>query len=561
VKNQQLINARVHKRWSPEEASQHVGVTEKTYRRWEDGLRIPQMESLKMLCKAFNDTPENLGYVVDEDGHIQLRAIIDSFVAKYDQAASQGQITPAYEEMMASLRRSLMQFSSMVASEEAPFTPPDHDKTFLPISKTSSPEVIVARALLRSISLNISQLQDLLQLLQNRTSSGIVAPPSFQNTSPQMVVSPSSFGPNIRGIMERNADLEGGEDMNEGRRNLVFGLVGAPLWLPEIGLQDLNADIQRVLSQPSSGPGDKELKFLEQKIMLYWQARHDVTIAPADLVAHVVAYVQEVKALLKYSLLPSIRTRLCACLSQGMFLMGASLGSMGQSQMAREYYQTALKAAYEANSNTLQALVWKNYSFSWIYSNEPDRYQYALDSMLKAGYFASLESDRAVDCSTQAALAEVYALGGEKDACLEALKRAANVGGYGHGDWYYLHGFDDSRLDGFRGICLQQFYQRDDSNTYPLLEESRQALQEASSQQNVSVRQRAFLIVDMAQVHAREGEVEAACNSAKQILDIAAADTLVLQRLLMVHKQLEPYADVSVVQELNREIRALSLAE
>ena len=122
-----------------------------------------------------------------------------------------------------------------------------------------------------------------------------------------------------------------------------------------MGQQDLIADIQQVLRQPSSGPGDKELKYLEQKIRYYWQDRYNVTIAPADLMLHVVAYVQEVKTLLKRSLLPSIRTRLCACLSQGMLLIGVSFYDMGQFQTAREYYQTALEAAHEANNNILQA--------------------------------------------------------------------------------------------------------------------------------------------------------------------------------------------------------------
>jgi transcriptional regulator with XRE-family HTH domain len=169
MKNQQLIDVRVRKRWSPEEASQRVGVTERTYRRWENGLRVPRMESLRMLCKAFRDTPENLGYLVDEDGHVQLKAIIDSLAAKYDQADAQGQIVPAYEEMIVSLRRSLVQFSSMVANEQEPFTPGDYDEQCLPVSQIPSTEVILARALLRSISLNVSQLQDLLQLFQNRT--------------------------------------------------------------------------------------------------------------------------------------------------------------------------------------------------------------------------------------------------------------------------------------------------------------------------------------------------------------------------------------------------------
>ena len=51
------------------------------------------------------------------------------------------------------------------------------------------------------------------------------------------------------------------------------------------------------------------------------------------------------------------------------------------------------------------------------------------------------------------------------------------------------------------------------------LKKPEQALEEALSQPMLSfVLQRAFYVVDMAQVHARKGEVESACNHAKQII-------------------------------------------
>ena len=62
--------------------------------------------------------------------------------------------------------------------------------------------------------------------------------------------------------------------MDKGRRNVTqqgIALVGTTLWTPAMGHQDFIADVQRVLRQPSSGPGDKELKYLEQKIRYYWQ--------------------------------------------------------------------------------------------------------------------------------------------------------------------------------------------------------------------------------------------------------------------------------------------------
>lgn len=62
VPNEKLITARLRKRWSTATASEHVGVSVNTFNRWERGLQIPQMETLDLLCKAFEQSPEELGF-------------------------------------------------------------------------------------------------------------------------------------------------------------------------------------------------------------------------------------------------------------------------------------------------------------------------------------------------------------------------------------------------------------------------------------------------------------------------------------------------------------------
>jgi tetratricopeptide (TPR) repeat protein len=408
-----------------------------------------------------------------------------------------------------------------------------------------------------------SQFQAFVQQLENKSSAIVESAPYLVETSTQKEVSSPSLNVQNQAIINQDQDSEGGH-MDKQRREVLqqgIGFVGASTLIPAIGHQDLIANVQRVLHQPSSGLGDKELTYLEQKITLYWQARHNMTIAPADLIAHVTAYVQEVMTLLDRSLLPSIRMRLCVCLSQGMLLIGACLYGQGQFQTAREYFQMAVQAAHEAEHNILQALAWGYHSFSWFYSSEIDRYKHAKDSRLKACHFASLESDLAVECWTQAGLAQVYARLKDRTACLEALKQASKLNEHVLGDWYFIHQFGLSKLNGDRGLCLQQFYQSGVPDTYPLLEESEQVLQEALSQPNVSVLRRTFYVVDMAHVHARRGNVEAACDYAMQIIGMAGNDNPLKQRLLEVCTHLEPYSDVQVVKGLESEIKALVLAE
>jgi tetratricopeptide (TPR) repeat protein len=345
--------------------------------------------------------------------------------------------------------------------------------------------------------------------------------------------------------------------MDKERRQILrqgIGLSGAAMGIPATEHQTFIADIQHVLRRhPSSGPGDKELRYLEQKIMLYWQARNNVVLAPTDLILHVDEYLQDVMALLDRSLLPSVRTRLCACLSQGMLLIGHCLDGMKQFQTARRYYHTAVEAAHEAKYDILQALAWYRNSRSWSYGNGTNRYEQARESMLKACDFASLGSDFAVQCVTRLGLAEVYAYLKEKEACLEALKRADKLGGSGTGDWYFIHLFDSASLNGYRGACLQQFDQSD------LLEEARQALEEVLSQPDTGVLRAAFCMADMAQVCAREGKVESACGYARQVMSIAETNASLRQSLLAVRILLEPYADVEAVRDLEMQMRESQL--
>ncbi|GAC1463928.1 MAG: hypothetical protein PVS3B1_02610 [Ktedonobacteraceae bacterium] len=59
--NMRLEAARLERRWSVEVASSKVGVSVNTFNRWERGLQVPQLETLDLLCRAFEMRPEELG--------------------------------------------------------------------------------------------------------------------------------------------------------------------------------------------------------------------------------------------------------------------------------------------------------------------------------------------------------------------------------------------------------------------------------------------------------------------------------------------------------------------
>ena len=60
--NERLETARMRKRWSVTVASEKVGVSVNTFNRWERGLQIPQLSTLDLVCKAFDMSPEDLGF-------------------------------------------------------------------------------------------------------------------------------------------------------------------------------------------------------------------------------------------------------------------------------------------------------------------------------------------------------------------------------------------------------------------------------------------------------------------------------------------------------------------
>jgi transcriptional regulator with XRE-family HTH domain len=60
--NELLEAARMRKHWSVAVASERSGVSVNTFNRWERGLQVPQLSTLDQVCKAFDMSPEELGF-------------------------------------------------------------------------------------------------------------------------------------------------------------------------------------------------------------------------------------------------------------------------------------------------------------------------------------------------------------------------------------------------------------------------------------------------------------------------------------------------------------------
>ena len=84
VANQRLIEARLEKCWSQEQAASECGVGERSYRRWESGESYPSLASLRLLKEGFGRPAADLGYehltrlepVIEEEEATSQRASV-----------------------------------------------------------------------------------------------------------------------------------------------------------------------------------------------------------------------------------------------------------------------------------------------------------------------------------------------------------------------------------------------------------------------------------------------------------------------------------------------------
>jgi transcriptional regulator with XRE-family HTH domain len=60
--NHALIRARQKRGWSETDVARQLGVSRRTYCRWEQGQQKPGFPHLRQLCELFNTDAEGLGF-------------------------------------------------------------------------------------------------------------------------------------------------------------------------------------------------------------------------------------------------------------------------------------------------------------------------------------------------------------------------------------------------------------------------------------------------------------------------------------------------------------------
>lgn len=187
--------------------------------------------------------------------------------------------------------------------------------------------------------------------------------------------------------------------------------------------------------------------------------------------------IEDLTWLLAHALTPTFRQCLCEIMGRTVLLGGILLYDMGLYTKARQQYQIASQAAGEAGSSLLQAVVWGWTSFTWTYSQD---YQKALRCVQYAYQLAALTPNTLVQAWLEAITAEIQAHLLNQDECIQSLNFFER---YMHAlpflETSYLFEFNPVLLLGYKGVCLQQFYQKNKSETYIFLREAKEALKHA----------------------------------------------------------------------------------
>lgn len=306
--------------------------------------------------------------------------------------------------------------------------------------------------------------------------------------------------------------------------------------------------------------GVSEVRYFDQQTRLYWQARESNTLSSNALYTSLLKYIDTMTMALARSHSLASRQQLCETISQTVLLTGILLYDMGQYTKAQKQYQIAFQASVEAENPVVQAVIWGWTSFTWTYSQD---YQKALYCVQYARHLATPAISTPIQTWLAAIEAEIQAHLLNRDACikcLDVLDRSLAVNS--SLEVTHLFEFDPALLLGYKGVCLQQFYDAQKPETRGFLQEAKEALEHALVSE-APPRRKLYYFCDLASAYARQREVEKACDYVTQslptLLQFGVGSKTIHKHLLQVRLFLQPYKDTVAVRTFDDQLNFLHL--
>ncbi len=253
---------------------------------------------------------------------------------------------------------------------------------------------------------------------------------------------------------------------------------------------------------------------------------------PAALLGAVDSHLNDLTALLGYSLRPSVRKQLCSLAGEAAGVAGRLRWILDDDTGAESYYQAGLQAAREAGDSGLGAYLMGKAACRPFYREDPSERLQRL-----SGTFGFRPSDATSTTKGWLAMleAEAHALRKDAKSCSKALDRATTMLAKGGGDRPprpRVTFFNDVWLMGQRGACMAKLGE---------LDEAREDLNGALSVLDSAwAKQRTWLLVMLAGTYVDEVPEEA-CRLGSLALAGAVA--------------VKAHADVGLVRGLRRDLQ------
>ncbi len=251
--------------------------------------------------------------------------------------------------------------------------------------------------------------------------------------------------------------------------------------------------------------------------------------------------------LLRGSLSPSVRARLCSLAAETAGCAGWLRWDMDDPDGAARYFAAGLDAAREAGDRALAAYLVGSAACQPPYRETPWRRLHQLEA---AGWLDATPSTRAWLAAKQA---DAYALLGDAGGCLRALERAeralGDAPGEGESRRPRFSAVDQAWLDGERGASLAKL---------GWTSEARATLQSVLARlEPANERDRLWLGTALVSTYVQEREPEEACRVAADVLERAHRMQLdpVLKVIESLHRQLQATSPHPAVSDLDERLR------
>jgi hypothetical protein len=261
-------------------------------------------------------------------------------------------------------------------------------------------------------------------------------------------------------------------------------------------------------------------------------------------------HLEAITLLLRGSLPPSLRQRLCSLAGETAGFAGWLRRDLDDAAGAASYFDTALAAAREGGDRALAAYLSGSAACEPPYRETPQR---RLDRLHAIAPSHATPSTRAWLAAKEA---DACALMGDADGCMRALDQAEAAHlppGAGEGSRRpRFTAIDRTWLDGERGASLAKLGRT---------AEARAALQQVLGQPGArSERDRLWLGTALASTHLQDGEPEQACRIAGAVLERARRmQHRPVQKMVQgLYQQLRAFGHNPAVRELEEQIIAMA---